>query len=40
MERGKIGEGELEVGGGRRRRELVGAAEAGGAGKMGIQRGR
>jgi hypothetical protein len=40
MESGKIGERELEVGGGRRRRELAGAAEAGGAGKMGIRRGR
>jgi hypothetical protein len=40
MEGGKIGEGELEVGGGRRRRELASVDEAGGAGKMGIRWGR
>jgi hypothetical protein len=39
MEGGKIGEVELEVGGGWRWRELIGAAEVGGAGKMGIRLG-
>jgi hypothetical protein len=40
MEGGKIGEVELEVGGGWRWRELIGAAEVGGAGNMGIRLGR